>query len=175
MVAPADAPEIGRVGQGAVDGWVSPACGGCGCLLGAELVGDGDCAETVLDVELVDAPHGWGGDRVWCELAVVEGVAEWWPSAVPAAFAGAALDPRGDAVNDGGVLELGKDAEHLQHHPPCWGAGVEWLGRRAQHDVEGVQLLGDACELADLAAEPVDAVDEQLIDPGLAGEVERGL
>ena len=53
LVAPADAPEIGRVGQDAVDGGVSPACGGCGCALGAELVGDGDRAEPVCDVELV--------------------------------------------------------------------------------------------------------------------------
>jgi hypothetical protein len=107
-------------------------------VLGAELVGDGDRVEPVLDVELVDPPDCWCGDRVWCELAVLEGVAEWWASAVPAAFAGAALDPGGDAVDDGGVLELGEHAEHLQHHPSCRRAGVEWLGRRAQHNVEGV-------------------------------------
>lgn len=62
-------------------------------MLGAELVGDGDRAETVCDVELVDAPDGWCGDGVWCELAAVEGVAEGWAPAVPAAFAGAALYP----------------------------------------------------------------------------------
>jgi hypothetical protein len=91
-----------------------PAGGGCWCALDAELVGDGDRAEPVLDVELIDAPDCWCGDRVWCELAVVEGVAEGRESAVLAAFAGAALYPGGDPVDDGGVLELGEHAEHLQ-------------------------------------------------------------
>ncbi|HWY18606.1 MAG TPA: hypothetical protein VNY27_07840 [Solirubrobacteraceae bacterium] len=35
LVAPADAPEVGGVGEGAVDGWVSPAGAGRGCVLGA--------------------------------------------------------------------------------------------------------------------------------------------
>jgi hypothetical protein len=39
-------------------------------------------------------------------------------------------DAGGDAVNDRGVLELGKHAKHLQHHPAGRRAGVEWLGRK---------------------------------------------
>jgi hypothetical protein len=119
LVVPADAPEICRVGEDAVHGRVAPACGGRGCVLVTELVGDGDRAEAVCDVELVDPSDRWCGDRVGHELAVVEVVAEGWASAVPAAFAGATLDPRGDAVDDRGVLELGEYAEHL-HHPAGW-------------------------------------------------------
>ena len=73
------------------------------------------------------------------------------------------------------MLELGEHAEHLQHHPARRGACVEWLGRRAQHDPELVELLSDPRQLANLAAETVDAVDEELIDAALACEVERGL
>ena len=119
LVAPADASEVGRVGEDAVDGWVAPAGARRRCVLGAELLGDCDCAEPVLRVELVDALDGRRGDRVWCELAVVERVSEGWASAVPAAFLGAAFDTGGDAIDDGGVLELGEHAEHLQHHPAC--------------------------------------------------------
>ena len=81
----------------------------------------------------------------------VEGVPDWWASAVPAAFLGAAFDAGGDSVDDGGVLELGEHAEHLQHHAPGWRACVERLGRRAQDHAEPVKLLGDPGELAHLA------------------------
>jgi hypothetical protein len=71
------------------------------------------------------------------------------------------------------VLELGEDAEHLQHHPPGRGAGVERLGRRLQNNAEPVEFLGQPGQLAHLAAEAVDAVDEQQVEAPLAGEAER--
>jgi hypothetical protein len=108
-------------------------------------------------------------------LVVVAGVAEGDAPVGPASFPCAALDAAGHAVNDRGVLELGEHAEHLQHHSSRCGAGVEWLCRGAQGHVELVQLLGDPGELAHLAAQPVDSVDEQLVDAALTGEVERGL
>jgi hypothetical protein len=73
------------------------------------------------------------------------------------------------------VLELGEHGQHLQHHPPGCGAGVERLGRRAQRDPVGVELLGQLRQLAHLAREPVDAVDEQQVDRFVAGEIERGM
>jgi len=81
LIAPADASEIGRVGEDAVHGRVAPTGGRCGRVLGAELVGDRDGAEPVLAVELVDAPDDGRGDRVGRELAIVEGVPAWWASA----------------------------------------------------------------------------------------------
>jgi hypothetical protein len=73
------------------------------------------------------------------------------------------------------VLELGEHPEHLQHHPTGGGAGVEWLRRRAEDHAELVQLVRDHGELTNLARETVDAVDEQLVDTALAGEIECGL
>jgi hypothetical protein len=71
------------------------------------------------------------------------------------------------------VFELGEDAEHLQHHPPRRRAGVERLSRRLQDDVELIQLFAESGELAHLAGEAVDAVDQEQVDAFLAGEVER--
>jgi hypothetical protein len=175
LIAPANASEVGRVGEDAMYGRVAPAGAQRQCVLGAELVGDCDCAEPVLCVEPVDTPDNGRGDRVGRELAIVEGVPERRSAAVPAAFLGAAFYPGGDPVNDGGVLELGEHAEHLQHHAASWRASVEWLGRRAQDHAEGVQLLGDPGELAHLARQAVDSVDEQLIDLAQSCQVECGL
>ncbi|HVC86319.1 MAG TPA: hypothetical protein VNC40_02715 [Gaiellaceae bacterium] len=49
------------------------------------------------------------------------------------------------------MLELGEHTEHLQHHPPRRGAGVERLGCGLEDDVELVEFLADPGELADLA------------------------
>jgi hypothetical protein len=81
----------------------------------------------------------------------VAAVAERKPSGCPPPFFRAAFDAGGDAVDDGGVFELCEHAEHLQHHPPGGGAGVERLGRRAQHDAEPVEFFGELGELAHLA------------------------
>ncbi|HET7128485.1 MAG TPA: hypothetical protein VFJ93_05345 [Gaiellaceae bacterium] len=73
------------------------------------------------------------------------------------------------------MLELREDGEHLQHHPPGGGAGVERLGRRLQRDIELVQLIGKLGELAHLAREPVNPVDQQQIDLALTRKLERRL
>jgi hypothetical protein len=93
-------------------------------------------------------------------------------AAHPFAFADAAFEAGGDAVDDRGVFELGEHAEHLQHHPPRRRAGIERLRRRLEDDVELIEFLAQPGELTHLTAQPVDAVDEQQIDPFLAGEVE---
>src|SRR5581483_11353200 len=92
---------------------------------------------------------------------LIAGVAVRGPPAHPFAFADTAFESGGDTVDDGGVLELGEHAEHLQHHPPRRGAGIERLSRRLQDDVELVELLAQTRELSYLAGEAVDAVDEQ--------------
>lgn len=108
-------------------------------------------------------------------LVVVAAVAERDAPVGPVALLGAALDPGGDPVDDRGVLELGEHGEHLQHHPPRRRTRIERLGGRLQDDAEAVELLGELRELAHLPREPIDAVDQQHIDPLPAGEVERRL
>jgi hypothetical protein len=48
-------------------------------------------------------------------------------------------------------------------------------GHHLEHQPVGVELLSQLRELAHLAREPIDAVDEQQIDPAVTGEIERGL
>ena len=179
-------------------GWVSPfqrtspAVGGIGedqlervrrpavlarrrCGFRVEGAGDRGRAELPFRVKLEDAPdyrclHLVGHEQLGLFVA---GVAVRRSAAHPFAFADAAFQPGGDAVDNRRVLELCEHAEHLQHHPPRRGAGVERLGRRLQDDVELIELLAQPGELTHLAAEPVDAVDEQQVDPFLAREVER--
>ena len=85
-------------------------------------------------------------------------------AAAPAAAGGFAFLAGDDPLDDQGALELGEDAEHLHHHPPGRSAGVERLGRRAEDDVAGGELVDDLREPADRAGEPVDAVDEQQVE-----------
>jgi hypothetical protein len=128
-------------------------------------------------VEVEDAAHDGRLDRVRNQyvLFVREEVAERGSAAEPAALLRPALDPRRDAIDDGGVLELGEHGQHLQHHPPGGRAGVERLGRRAEDNPVGVKLLGQLGELAHLPREAVDAVDEQQVGRAGAGEFERRL
>ncbi|HZT90788.1 MAG TPA: hypothetical protein VFA05_02010 [Gaiellaceae bacterium] len=58
-------------------------------------------------------------DRVGDEQLrpTVTHVAVGGAAAHPFSFADAAFEAGGDAVDDGGMLELGEDTEHLQHHP----------------------------------------------------------
>lgn len=153
-----------------------PAARWGGCLLSVEAPSDGGGSKPSGRVQLEDAPDDRRGSLVGDQLLlIVACISERDAPVRPAAFPGAALDPTRHAIDDRRVLELGEDPEHLKHHPPRRRACVERLGGRAQNHVELCQLLGDARELADLATEPVDPVDEQLIDPALAGEVECGL
>jgi hypothetical protein len=104
---------------------------------------------------------------------VVAAVAQRQPAGRPLAFLRTPFDACADGVDDRGVLELGEHAEHLQHHPAGRGAGVERLGRGAQHDAEPVELLGQLGELAHLSRKTVDTVDEQQIDLPRARELQR--
>ena len=60
----------------------------------------------------------------------------------------------------GGAFELGEHAEHLDHHPPGGGGGVERFGGGAERDAGGVEVFEDLREPANGAGEPVDTVDE---------------
>jgi len=139
-----------------------PAGRGRGRALVTQLAGDRDRAQTPAGVEIEDPAHDRRFHRVGHERALLVGkeVAERRPAGEPAALLGATLDPGGDAVDDGGVFELGEHGEHLQHHPAGRGAGVERLGRRTQCDLVRVEFLRELRKLAHLAREPIDAVDK---------------
>jgi hypothetical protein len=152
-VAPADPARIRRVADDPVHGRMPPAGRGRGRVLVTQQAGDRDRPEPLARVEVEDPPHDRRFDRVGheCALLVGEEVAEWRSARVPAALLGATLDPSRDAVDDRRVFELGEHGEHLQHHPAGRRAGVEGLGRRAQHDLVGVELFGQLRQLAHLA------------------------
>jgi len=145
-------------------------------VLGVEHPCDRDGAVAAGGVEVEDPAHDrrlpLAGDQL---LVLVAAVAVRDAAVGPVALLRAPLDPGGDAVHDRRVLELGEHTEHLQHHPPGGRAGVERLRRRAQHDVEPVQLLGELRELTHLSGEAVDAVDEQQIRAATPREIERSL
>jgi hypothetical protein len=176
-VAPADLADVGRVADDPVHAGMAPSGGGCWRSLVVQGLGDRAGAEPLACVQIEHTPHDgrldWVGDKH--ALLVREEVAEGWAAAEPAPLLGPSFDAGADAVDDGGVFELGEHGQHLQHHPTRRGAGVERLGRRAQHDVEGVEFFGELSELPDFAAEAVDAVDKQHVDGTGAGEVERCL
>ncbi|HTC60046.1 MAG TPA: hypothetical protein VK691_08005 [Solirubrobacteraceae bacterium] len=152
LLAPVNTSDIRLVAENPQhDGWL-PAARRRGRVFTVEASGDCGGAEPSRGVPLEDAPDDRRGALVGHKLlAIVAGIAERDATVGPAAFPGAALDATGYAVNDRGVLELGEHPEHLKHHPPGSGARVEWLGCGAQHDAQGVQLLGDSGELAHLA------------------------
>lgn len=153
FVAPADLAGVGGVGEDEVHRRMPPAGRGCWRLFGAELFCNRDRAEPLARVELEDALHDGRLDRIGDEQAlfVGEDVAEGRSAAEPASLFCASFDAGADPVDDRGVFELGEHTEHLQHHPPRGRAGVERLGRRAQHHVVGVEFLGELGELAHLA------------------------
>jgi hypothetical protein len=157
-----------------VHGRVRPAGSWGGSALAGELVRDCARAQALARVEAKDLAHDLRLERVGHDLALRrEGVAEGRPCPIPVALLRPPLDPGRDAVDDRGVLELGEDGEHLQHHPPRRRAGIEGLGRGAKDAARGVELLRDLGQLAHLAAEAVDPVDEQEVDLARAGEPER--
>jgi hypothetical protein len=169
LIAPVDTADIRLVGEYPQHDRRLPAARRRGRLFCVEATGYRRGSQPPGRVPLEDSPDDRRGALVGDQLLLlVACVSERNAPVRPPPFLGAPLDARGHAVDDRCMLELGEDAEHLKHHPAGRCACVERLGRRAQDHVEPCQLLGDARELAHLAAESVDAVDEKLVDPALA-------
>jgi hypothetical protein len=99
----------------------------------------------------------------------VDVVAERALSGSPPAAGGLALHAVDDPVDDRGALELGGHPEHLNHHPPRRGGGVERLGGRAEYHADLVQLVEDVGQAADGAGQPVHPVDQQHVEAVRAG------
>jgi hypothetical protein len=62
------------------------------------------------------------------------------------------------------VLELGEDAEHLEHHLPGGVRGVEGLRDALERDAVLGELVHHPSELADLAREAVHAGDKERVE-----------
>lgn len=130
-VAPADLAGVGGVADEPVHRGVPPPGRWCGGAFVAELLRDRARAEPLAGVEVEDAADDGRFHRVRNQYALFgrEEVAERRSAAEPAALFRAAFDSGGDAVDDGGVLELGEHGQHLQHHPAGGRTGVERLRR----------------------------------------------
>lgn len=84
----------------------------------------------------------------------------------PPALGGGSFHARGDAVDDRSSLELGEHLEHLQHHLAGGRRSVERLSRGPEPDSNVVEFFGYLRELANVSAQPIDAIEEQeLVDP----------
>ncbi|HVD01415.1 MAG TPA: hypothetical protein VNG93_09775 [Candidatus Dormibacteraeota bacterium] len=81
--------------------------------------------------------------------ARIDLVAEREKATIPATAGGLALHSGDHPIDHGRALELGEDAEHLDHHSAGWGASVEGLGRRAEGDTSPIQLIEDLGQTAD--------------------------
>jgi hypothetical protein len=91
-------------------------------------------------------------------------VAEGPRSPTPGATRRLSLHAGDHPVHDGGPLELGEHAKHLDHHPPRRRRRVEGLGRRAEGNSGSVEVFEELGEAAHRAGEPVHPVDEQEVE-----------
>lgn len=61
--------------------------------------------------------------------------------------------------------KLGEDPQHLHHHEAGGGGGIEGLGGRAEGDPRRLQLLDEGTKLSQIAAQPIDPVGEEQVEP----------
>ena len=105
--------------------------------------GDGAAAEPPAGIEaedsLDDLDLAFDGDQG--VLGRFQGEAVRDLPERPLALGCLALHPVDDPVDDHLTFELGEHAEHLDQHPPRRGGGVEWLGRRPEHDSGAVEFV----------------------------------
>ena len=66
------------------------------------------------------------------------------------------------------TLELGERPDHLQHHPPRRGGGVDSLGQRLEPHLHPLEAIQEGQQVLEAAAEPVELPDHQHV-PGAQG------
>lgn len=117
---------------------------------GVEPFRDGPTALAMRDVPVEDVAHDPGGPRVGSQAGATGAavVAIRVAAHRPFPAAGLALHASADALDDRSPLELGEDAQHLEHHPPRRGGGIERLGQRLESDPRAFQLLDQDRQLA---------------------------
>ncbi|MDH5527536.1 MAG: hypothetical protein OEY97_09550 [Nitrospirota bacterium] len=89
-------------------------------------------------------------------LAVIEPVAVRHRVADKLSVLGLLLHSHLGPLHDGGVLELGKHPEHLQHHLAGGVLGVKRLGDALEYHPAAGEFLDHPGKLVDLAGKPVD-------------------
>src|SRR5712692_3782833 len=143
--------EIGAVLQNAQDRAVAPQASRCIAMAAlVERHRDRSRTQQLLGVKLEDQTDQWSFFGLdFEEVAGVQPIAEGDNAAMPAAPGSLAFHARYDAIDQRGALELGEDAEHLNHHPASRGTGVEGLGRGAKQDAGFVEFLEDLRQPAD--------------------------
>src|ERR1700687_4068708 len=82
-------------------------------------------------------------------------------STEPFAARGLALHASDHAIDQRGALELGENAEHLDHHPARCSASVEGFCSGAKADAGLVELLQQLRQRTDRPAQTVDSIDEE--------------
>jgi len=82
-------------------------------------------------------------------LGRLKGVAVRHRPEGPFALGRLAFHPVDHPIDDHLAFELGEHAEHLHQHPPGRGGGVERLGRGAEDDPCGVEVVEQRDEVAD--------------------------
>ena len=60
---------------------------------------------------------------------------------MPSAACCLSFNPRDNSVDEGASLELGEDAEHLDHHPAGGTARIKRLGGATKQNLSLVELL----------------------------------
>ncbi len=143
-VAKVDLAEVDPVAQHGEDGHVVPRLAGLGAMATfVEPGGDGLGAVSLAAVAVEDDGHERRFVGVDGEVSGgrVDEVAVGARAAAPFAAGGFAFHAGDHPVDDGGPFELGEHAEHLDHHSPGGGGGVERLGGRTERHSGGVELL----------------------------------
>jgi len=168
-----DLSDVDRVAQHREDGRVAPGSTGLRAMSG--LVEPDRQRASALSAVHVAVEHD-RHERSLVRLGRqepgggVDVVAERPRPSAPGAASRLSLHAGDHPVHDGGPLELGEDAEHLDHHPSRRRRGVEGLGCGAEGDSSGVEVFQELGEAAHRSGEPVDPVDEQEVEaagPGL--------
>src|SRR5262249_4620530 len=142
----AEAPGPRATGAGGMAAFGEPVGyrSGAEALVGIEVEDDRN-ERSALGIDLQEV----GGEDDRCvsisrqHPSREEAVAEGDCTSVPAAASGLALHSRNGPIDDGRSLELGKDGEHLNHHPAGGRASIEGLGSAAEDDTHTIQVVED--------------------------------
>nr|WP_240746764.1 hypothetical protein [Cryptosporangium phraense] len=177
-VAEGDRADVGQIREDIDDGLVAPGPPAASSHAAAvEIRGNRPGAAPFSRVLLEYVRNVWGfcGDRGQALGRLIDDVPLWWSTQRPLASAGLTFHPVDDPINDHLAFELGEDPEHLDEHSARWSGRVEGLGGRSEGDAGGGELVQEPDQVADSAAESVDAVDEQDVELAGLGVGDRAL
>ena len=120
---------------------------------------------TDLHEALEDHSDGRGFGLVDDQLAVLDVIAERHEPAHPHALLARGGELVPDALADDLALELGEGEQDVEGQPAHGGRGVEGLGDADEGDVVAIEHLDQLGKIHQRAAEPIDLVDDDDVDP----------